>query len=154
MPQQSAGLLLYRQSGDEVEVLLVHPGGPFWAKKDAGAWTIPKGEIEPGEDPIAAARREFLEETGCKVAGEAVPLGRCRQAGGKLVFAWAVAAEFDPATLISNSFELEWPPRSGERRTFAEVDRAAWFALEEARRHINKAQVAFIDALEALIQAP
>ena len=149
MPQQSAGLLLYRRRNGALEVLLVHPGGPFWAKKDEGAWTIPKGEIEPGEDPLAAARREFREETGQDVAGEFHALGACRQAGGKIVLAWAIEAAFDEAALRSNEFEMEWPPRSGRRRSFPEIDRAQWFALDEARRRINKGQVTLLDEVAA-----
>jgi predicted NUDIX family NTP pyrophosphohydrolase len=149
MPQKSAGLLLYRRRDGALEVLLVHPGGPFWAKKDEGAWTIPKGEIEPGEDPLAAAQREFREETGQSVAGEFHALGECRQAGGKIVLAWAIAAEFDEAAIRSNEFEMEWPPRSGRRRSFPEIDRAQWFALDEARRRINKGQVKLLDELAA-----
>src|SRR5579884_2443298 len=133
MGKISAGLLMYRMVKDEIEVLLVHPGGPFWRNKDEGAWTIPKGEIAAGEDALAAARREFREETGQDIAGDFVPLAPIRQAGGKIVEAWAVAADIDAATVVSNSFEMEWPPRSGRRQSFPEIDRAAWFALAEAR---------------------
>lgn len=149
MPLKSAGLLLYRWRDGAREVLLAHPGGPFWAKKDAGAWTIPKGEIEPGEDPLAAARREFREETGHSVEGAFRALGECRAAGGKVVLAWAVEAELDPAAIASNTFEMEWPPRSGRRRAFPEIDRAQWFPLAEARRRINKGQIALLDELAA-----
>jgi predicted NUDIX family NTP pyrophosphohydrolase len=131
-------------------VLLVHPGGPLWAKKDEGAWSIPKGEIDAGEDPLAAARREFEEELGSPVVGEFVPLAPIRQASGKLVYAWAVESDFDVATLISGTFSLEWPPRSGRRQDFPEVDGAEWFTIEDARRKINKAQVALLDQLNSL----
>jgi len=149
MRKESAGLLLYRRREEALEVLLVHPGGPFWAKKDAGAWTIPKGELAPGEAPLDAARREFREETGQEVAGPFHALRPVRQAGGKTVYAWAVAGELDAAAIQSNTFEMEWPPRSGRRRAFPEIDRAQWFALEEARRRINPAQAALLDELAA-----
>src|SRR5262245_12423895 len=134
MPRRSAGVLLYRRRhGGIVEVLLVHPGGPFWAKKDDGAWSIPKGEYASGEDPLAAARREFEEETGASApAGEAIALGAFRQSSGKIVEAWAIEGDFDTATLKSNTFTLEWPPRSGKTRQVPEVDRAAWLIPEEA----------------------
>ena len=144
----SAGLLLYRDAAGRLEVLLVHPGGPFWAKKDAGAWSIPKGEIGEGEDPLAAAKREFEEETGTRPTGEAVALAPRRQSGGKLVHAWAVRGDLDPAALKSTTFTLEWPPRSGRRQEFPEVDRAAWFTLDEAREKILKGQAPFLDDLE------
>ena len=147
MPKRSAGLLLYRLSDDGASVLLVHPGGPFWAKKDLGAWSIPKGEYAAGEDPLAAARREFEEETGARPAGDFRPLGEGTQPGRKLVSAWAVAGDFDPATLVSNTFELEWPPRSGRKARFPEVDRAQWFSLDEARQKILPGQRGFIDRL-------
>lgn len=151
MAKQSAGLLLYRLKNAEPEIFLVHPGGPFWAKKDQGAWSIPKGEIAPGEEPLATAIREFAEETGTTLAGDFRPLPSIRQEGGKLVLAWAVAGDIEPATIRSNSFEMEWPPRSGKRRTFPEIDRGQWFALDEAKKRINKAQVALLDALAASI---
>jgi predicted NUDIX family NTP pyrophosphohydrolase len=147
--KQSAGLLLYRMKNTAPEVFLVHPGGPFWAKKDHGAWSIPKGEIEPGEDALAAAIREFAEETGTTLTGDFHPLPPIRQAGGKRVHAWAVAGDIEAATIRSNNFELEWPPRSGERRTFPEIDRGQWFTLTEARDYINKGQVALLEALAA-----
>jgi predicted NUDIX family NTP pyrophosphohydrolase len=147
MAKDSAGLLLYRLRESAIEVFLVHPGGPFWAKKDDGAWTIPKGEPDPGEDLRAAAIREFAEETGFRPEGDLHELPPIRQAGGKTVHAWAVAGDVDPAKLVSNNFEMEWPPRSGKRRSFPEVDRGAWFGLDEARIKINKAQAALLDAL-------
>jgi predicted NUDIX family NTP pyrophosphohydrolase len=145
--KESAGILLYRRVHGRLEVLLVHPGGPFWQKKDLGAWTIPKGEIAPGEDPLACARREMQEETGFVCAGDATPLPPIRQKGGKLVRAWAVEGDFDPATLASNTFTMEWPPKSGRQQAFPEVDRAEWMPLGAARARINEAQVALLDAL-------
>ena len=147
MPKRSAGLLLYRLTDDGPEVFLVHPGGPFWAKKDAGAWSIPKGEIADGEEPLAAARREFAEETGFTLAGEAIPLGTFRQPSGKQVTAFAVQGDLDPAAVTSNTFELQWPPRSGRTQTFPEVDRAGWFGKDEAECKILRGQVAVLQAL-------
>jgi predicted NUDIX family NTP pyrophosphohydrolase len=147
MAKKSAGLLLYRQGTDGLEVLLVHPGGPFWARKDAGAWSIPKGELADGEDPLAAAEREFEEETGARPSGDFIPLDPLKQPGGKLVYAWAVRADFDTASLRSNMFSMEWPPRSGRHSEFPEVDRAAWFGIDEARRKILKGQAGFLDQL-------
>jgi predicted NUDIX family NTP pyrophosphohydrolase len=149
----SAGILLYRRGAEALEVLLVHPGGPFWAKKDEGAWSVPKGEVDPGEEPRACALRELEEELGSSLdltAERLVELGSIRQKAGKLVECWAAEADFDPADLRSNTFEMEWPPRSGALREFPEVDRAEWFAPEEARRKINPAQVAFLDKLVEL----
>src|SRR5438270_859674 len=152
MARRSAGILLYRDGVGGVEILLVHPGGPFWAKKDAGAWSIPKGEHEAGENALAAALREFAEETGSAPApGELTDLGTVRQKSGKVVQAWALAGDLDADAVRSNTFELEWPPRSGRRAEFPEVDRAAWFDLEEARERINPAQAAFLDRLRELI---
>ena len=151
MPKASAGLLLFRDTKGPVEVLLIHPGGPFWARKDEGAWMIPKGELDEGEAPLDAALREFSEETGGTVAGEFIPLPLLRQAGGKLVHAWAVRADFDPSRLSSTTFTMEWPPRSGLQQTFPEVDRAAWFTLEEARRKMLPSQQPLLDALERLL---
>ena len=151
MAKASAGLLPYRRRGGAIEVFLVHPGGPFWANKDEGAWTIPKGEIVPGEDPLAAARREFREETGQAIDGDLIPLGQCRQAGGKIVTAWAIKSSIDADKIVSNSFELEWPPRSGRKRSFPEVDRAQWFVLDEAKRRINKGQAVLLERLAALV---
>jgi predicted NUDIX family NTP pyrophosphohydrolase len=143
----SAGILLFRTNDRGIEVLLVHPGGPFWRRKDLGAWTIPKGEVQPGEDLLDAARREYHEETGWPVEGEVISLGQVRQASRKVVHAWAVEGEFDPAAINSNTFEMEWPPRSGKMTTFPEADRAAWFGIAEARRRILPAQSPLLDAL-------
>jgi predicted NUDIX family NTP pyrophosphohydrolase len=148
MPRRSAGILLYRNGVDMPEVLLVHPGGPFWAKKDLGAWSIPKGEPEPGEDPRDCALREFAEELGSPLpGGELVELGEIRQRGGKVVTAWAAEGDLDPETIHSDTFTLEWPPRSGVQREFPEVDRAAWFAPDEARRRLVPAQAELVDRL-------
>jgi predicted NUDIX family NTP pyrophosphohydrolase len=145
---RSAGILLYRRAGEGVEVLLVHPGGPFWAKKDAGAWSIPKGEYEAAEGALAAALREFEEETGTAPAPERLAdLGSVKQRSGKVVSAWAAEGDLDAGAIRSNTFTLEWPPRSGQVREFPEVDRAAWFGLEDARERINPAQAAFLDRL-------
>ncbi len=149
MAKRSAGLLLFRRRNHELQVLLIHPGGPLWVKKDEGAWSIPKGEIEEGEDPLAAARREFNEELGSPVSGEFIELTPIRQASGKVVHAWAVEADFDPATLASGLFSMEWPPRSGRQQQFPEVDRAEWFTIDEAKRKINKAQIALLDQLSS-----
>ncbi len=149
MPKKSAGLLLFRRR-DRLEVLLVHPGGPLWAKKDEGAWSIPKGEIDADEDPLRAARREFAEELGSDVSGEFIALHPIRQASGKLVYAWAIESEFDTATFRSGTFSMEWPPRSGRQQEFPEVDRAEWFTIDDAKRKINKAQIALLDQLNSL----
>jgi predicted NUDIX family NTP pyrophosphohydrolase len=149
----SAGILLYRRRTAAVEVLLVHPGGPFWRNKDLGAWSIPKGEAAPGEDLLGRARQEFAEETGTPIDGVFRPLGARRQPGGKLVHAWAVEGDLDAAAVRSNTFDLEWPPRSGRTQVFPEIDRAAWFPLPQAREKILKGQAAFIDALEELLRA-
>ena len=140
MPKQSAGLLVYRHRGEALEVFLVHPGGPFWAKKEAGAWTIPKGEFAPGEDPLEAARREFTEETGVVVDGPFAALGTVRQSGGKTIHAFVAPAELDAGKIVSNTFRMEWPPRSGRFAEFPEVDRAGWFPLEAAAEKINQGQ--------------
>ena len=153
MAKESAGILLYRIRDEVIDVLLVHPGGPFWAKKDAGAWTIPKGEIGVKEEPLGAAIREFAEETGTSLAGDFQPLPTIRQAGGKRVLAWALAGDLDAAAIKSNRFTLEWPPRSGKHRDFPEVDKAEWFALDDARQRINKGQIALLDALEAMLRS-
>jgi predicted NUDIX family NTP pyrophosphohydrolase len=150
MTRTSAGLLLYRRREGALEVFLVHPGGPFWARKDAGAWSIPKGEIDQAEEPLAVAKREFTEETGFRAEGDFQPLAPITQAGGKTVQAWAVEGDCDPANLRSNVFSIEWPPRSGRQKSFPEVDRAAWFPLDVAREKINPAQIALLDELETL----
>ena len=149
MAKRSAGILLYRLRHGELQVFLAHPGGPFWARKDDGAWSIPKGELVAGEDPLAAARREMLEETGVSVEGPVLTLAPVRQAGGKTVQAFAIEQDFDVTMLRSNTFEMEWPPRSGNRRSFPEIDRAAWFGLDEARSRILLGQVGFLDAIAA-----
>lgn len=143
----SAGILLYRKRGDAVEVFLVHPGGPFWAKKDDAAWSIPKGEFEPDEDPLAAARRELAEETGVSLEGPFEPLGELKQAGGKVVHAWAARGDCDPAAITSNPFTMEWPPRSGRMAEFPEIDRASWFSLETAATKLHKGQRPFLERL-------
>jgi len=149
MPKpSSAGILLYRIRAGALEVLLVHPGGPYWQHKDAGVWSIPKGEIEDGADALATARREFREETGSPVDGDFVPLTPLRQRGGKLVHAWALKGELDAASISSNSFSLEWPPRSGRQQEFPEVDRAAWLAIGEAAEKINPGQRGFLEQLQ------
>jgi len=140
MARQSAGILMHRRRGGVAEVLLVHPGGPLWSRRDEGAWSIPKGEPAPEESAEAAARREFQEETGCPVEGNLAPLAPCRQPGGKLVLAFAVEGDCDAARVKSNSFAMEWPPRSGRMQEFPEVDRAGWFGLDEARRKIMPGQ--------------
>ena len=148
MAKLSAGILLYRGAGPGLEVLLVHPGGPFWAKKDAGAWSIPKGEYEEAEDPLAVARREFEEELGSAAPhGEFIVLGEIVQPSRKRVTAYAVEGDFDPSTFKSNLFELEWPPKSGRKQSFPEVDRAEWFVPEAARQKILPGQAPFIDRL-------
>jgi len=147
MAKQSAGLLLYRVRDNNLEVFLVHPGGPLWAKKDQGAWSIPKGEFEE-EEPLLAAKREFYEETGIHAPqGEYIPLKAVQQKGGKIVHAWAVAGEIDAELVISNKFEMEWPPRSGTTQLFPEIDRAAWCSVDEARQKINPRQVRLIQEL-------
>ena len=149
---RSAGILLHRRRSRRFEVLLVHPGGPFWVRRDEGAWSIPKGEHSGEEDPLLAARREFEEELGVAPPdGPAEDLGEIRQKGGKLVHAWAVAGDLDPESIVSNTFELEWPPRSGKVIEVPEVDRAAWFALQEARTRINPAQAELLDRLASRV---
>jgi len=147
MPKRSAGVLLFRRIGREIEVLLAHPGGPFWKNKDDGAWSIPKGEYGDEEDPLAAAKREFAEETGLTPSGDFVPLGEVRQPGGKFVSAWAVEGDFDTANLRSNTFSMPWPPGSGKLQEFPEIDRAEWFALDIARRKILKGQAGLLEHL-------
>jgi len=150
--RKSAGLLVYRKVEKSIEVFLVHPGGPFWKGKEAGAWSIPKGEFAEGEEPLAAARREFTEETGQAIGGDFLALTAVQQKGGKLVFAWAVEAEVDATNIVSNTFRQEYPYKSGKWITIPEVDKAAWFSLEEARQKINAAQVAFLDELESKLK--
>jgi predicted NUDIX family NTP pyrophosphohydrolase len=150
MAAESAGILMYKHHGLEILVLLVHPGGPYWRNKDAGAWSIPKGERNHGEDAETTARREFAEEVGMMPACPLSPLGRIRQRGGKQVEAFALQGEFDVDRLSSDTFEMEWPPHSGKKQSFPEVDRAAWFSLAEAREMINAGQRALIDRLEEL----
>lgn len=149
MPVTSAGILLYRRRSGALEVLLVHPGGPFWRNRDEGAWQIPKGLVQPGEEARAAALREFEEELGVPPAGEPRPLARIRQKGGKWVEAFALEGDLDPAAISSNSFELEWPPRSGRIERFPEVDGAEWFSLPAARAKILPSQAPLLDALES-----
>jgi predicted NUDIX family NTP pyrophosphohydrolase len=149
---RSAGILMYRRRGGRLEVLLAHPGGPYWAKKDAGAWGIPKGVVEPGEDTLAAARREFREEMGFEAEGEVQALEALRQPSGKLVHAWIVEGDCDASQLRSNEFELEWPPKSGIVKRYPEIDRAAWFPLDEARERMLAGQRPFLDQLQALVK--
>lgn len=151
MPQRSAGILLFRRK-PALEVLLVHPGGPFWAKKDEAGWSIPKGLVEDGEDPEAAARREFAEETGCLPPGDLMALGEFKQSGGKVVVAFALEGDFDPATLVSNTIPLEWPPRSGRTITVPEVDRAEWMSLERAGIRLHKGQQPIVPAFWQLLK--
>ena len=152
MAKSSAGILLHRPGIEATEVLLVHPGGPFWARKDLGAWSIPKGELDEGEDPRACALREFEEETGTRLPEAALDdLGSVKLKSGKQVLAFAVAGDIDAAAVRSNTFELEWPPRSGRRQSFPEIDRAEWFGLDDARAMLNAAQAEFVDRLEALL---
>jgi predicted NUDIX family NTP pyrophosphohydrolase len=147
MKKQSAGILLFRGLKADLEVFLVHPGGPFWTKKDAGAWSIPKGEYLDDEDPLSAAKRELEEETSVSIDGDFIPLGTVKQAGGKVVMAWALNHDFDPTVLKSNVFTLEWPPRSGKIQEFPEVDSGSWFSLAVARQKILKAQSEFLTRL-------
>ena len=149
--KSSAGLLLYRRRG-ALEVFLVHPGGPFWAKKDGGSWTIPKGEITEGEEALGAAKREFLEETGFEIDGKFQQLEPIKQAGGKIVQAWAIEADCDPAQLQSNRFAIEWPPKSGKTTEFPEADKAGWFTVAEARTKILAGQTVLIDQLVSLLE--
>ena len=151
MPKKSAGILLYRIRNKLPEVFLVHPGGPFWANKDGGAWTIPKGEFDEDEDPLDAAKREFKEETGTKISGEFIELNPIRQKSGKIVLAWAVEGDIEPTKIISNEFEMEWPPRSGKMKRFPEIDKASWFNLTEAKQKIIPAQSSLIEELESRV---
>ncbi|HVW95829.1 MAG TPA: NUDIX domain-containing protein [Mucilaginibacter sp.] len=151
MSSQSAGILLYRKSADGLQVFLVHPGGPFFKNKDAGAWSIPKGEFTDDEEAFTAAKREFTEETGQPISGNFLLLSPVRLKSGKKVHAWAVEGDIDHETVFSNLFEIEWPPRSGKKKRFPEIDRAAWYDINEAKQKINSAQVAFIDELQRII---
>ena len=144
----SAGILLYRFRGETLEVFLIHPGGPYWRGKDTGAWSIPKGELEEGDNELAAAQREFEEETGSRVSGEFIPLEALRLKSGKIVYAWALRGDIDASAIRSNSFSIEWPPRSGRQQEFPEVDRGGWFTMEAAREKIHPGQLGFIDQLQ------
>ena len=145
----SSGLLMFRRYHGQVQVFLAHPGGPFWRKKEEGAWSIPKGEYPEGENPLDAAKREFEEETGIKPDGEFVALGEIKQPSGKVITAWAFEGDCSPQAIRSNTFSMEWPPKSGRQQEFPEVDRADWFALEDARKRIVKGQIGFLDRLAA-----
>jgi len=151
--RQSAGLLVYRRRAATIEVFLVHPGGPYWVGKDAGVWSIPKGEFAPGDDPLAAAKREFREETGQTVTGEFKPLQPVRQRGGKTVYAWQIEADVDASTIRSNTFSLEWPPRSGKFRDFPEIEQAAWFTIDAAAEKIISGQRAWLEELKSSLPA-
>ena len=152
MPKQAAGILLYRQGRSGLEVLLAHPGGPLWARKDFGAWTMPKGQFVEGELPLDAAKREFEEEMGTAPSGVFQPLGTVKQPSGKIIHAWAAESDFDATTVKSNLFMMEWPPKSGRNGEFPEVDRAAWFSIEEARHKIIKGQGPFLERLLELLK--
>ncbi len=155
MPKQAAGILLYRRGVPGLEVLLAHPGGPLWARKDAGAWTLPKGQFTEGELPLDAAKREFEEEMGTAASGDFQPLGTIKQPSGKIIHAWAAESDFDASTVKSNLFTMEWPPKSGRDGEFPEVDRAGWFSIDEARHKIIKGQAPFLDRLLTLLaEAP
>jgi predicted NUDIX family NTP pyrophosphohydrolase len=146
---------VFRRTGPNLEVILDHPGGPFWAKKDSGSWSLPKGEFsEEAEDPLAAAQREFAEETGFRLDGRFLPLGAARQRGGKTVTAWAIEADLDPLLVRSNTFSVEWPPKSGRTREFPEIDKAQWFTLDEAREKILDGQLPFLDRLAGILSSP
>lgn len=147
MKKRSAGILLYRRHKEDVEVFLVHPGGPFWAKKDLGSWSLPKGEYEEGEDPLTVAKREFAEETSCTVDGAFLPLGELKQPSGKVITAWALEYDLDPAQIKSNLFMLEWPPKSGKMQEFPEVDAGGWFSLPMSLEKLLKGQIGFIARL-------
>jgi predicted NUDIX family NTP pyrophosphohydrolase len=149
--KKTAGLLLYRIRDSAVEVFLVHPGGPFWAKKDAGAWSIPKGEFADDEQPLSAAKREFQEETGFSMEGNFMALAPLKQRSGKLVYAWALEGDCDAGAIKSNLFSMEWPPRSGNRKEYPEVDRASWFTLESAKRKIVPGQIGFLEELQQIL---
>ena len=153
MPKQAAGILLYRRGPSGLTVLLAHPGGPLWTRKDAGAWTLPKGQFTDGEAPLDAAKREFEEEMGSKPTGSFQPLGALKQPSGKIIHAWASESDFDVTTVKSNLFSMEWPPRSGRMGGFPEIDRAEWFSIDEARRKMLKGQQPFLDRLLALLNS-
>ncbi|HXW17179.1 MAG TPA: NUDIX domain-containing protein [Candidatus Acidoferrales bacterium] len=152
MAKHSAGLLMYRKLRGQVEVLLAHPGGPFWAKKDEGAWSIPKGEVDRGEDVLDSAKREFAEETGIEPRGKLSALGSVRQKSGKIVTAWAFEGDCDPQTIRSNTFAMEWPPRSGKQQEFPEIDRAAFFSIEAARTKILASEAELLSRLEKIVK--
>jgi len=152
MAKQSAGVLLFRMKREQLEVFLVHPGGPFWIKKDAGAWSIPKGEIETGEEALQVAIREFKEETGQEIEGSFSELQPVKQKAGKIIKAWAVEGDIDENTIVSNTFEIEWPPGSGKKKIFPEVDKAQWFSLTEASEKINPGQLPLIEELKQIIR--
>ena len=154
MKKRSAGILAWRRGSDGPEFFLVHLGGPFWKNKDDGAWTIPKGEIDPDEEPLSAAQREFKEETGLEIGGTFTPLSPVKIASGKVIEAWAIEHDLDASAITSNTFEIEWPPRSGKKQAFPEVDRAAWFSATDAPRKINKGQVPLLTQLLNRIQRP
>jgi predicted NUDIX family NTP pyrophosphohydrolase len=154
MPKLSAGLLMYRRRGRALEVFLAHPGGPFWKKKDDGGWSIPKGEYSEGESALDAARREFREETGFEPGTDFVSLGEIRQPSGKIISVWAFEGDCDPAALRSNTFSMEWPPKSGRTAEFPEIDRADWFSLDAARAKLLKGQLGFLDRLAAKLGEP
>lgn len=151
MTKKSAGLLMYRWRRGVPEVLLVHPGGPFWAKKDEGSWSIPKGEYEPGEDPLEVAKREFQEETGYQATGEFIPLTSRKQPSGKVITAWAFEGDCDASAVKSNTFSMEWPPRSGKQKEFPEIDRAGWFTIQMGKEKILKGQAGFLEELEQIL---
>ena len=151
MAKKSAGLLMFRRGSGGVEVFLVHPGGPFWARKDEGAWSIPKGEYAPGEDPLETARREFQEETGFQAGGELISLTPRKQPSGKIISAWAVEGDGDASAIKSNTFSMEWPPRSGKQQEFPEVDRAGWFTIPAAKEKILKGQAPFLEELKEIL---
>lgn len=148
MPKHSAGILVYRRPAGRLQVLLVHPGGPFWRNKDSAAWSIPKGEFAADEDPLTAARREVHEETGLDIDGDFAALAPRRQPNGKIIHVWVIEGDCDPAAVRSNAFAMEWPPRSGQIQEFPEVDRAAWFDLATAREKVHRGQIGFLDELE------
>jgi predicted NUDIX family NTP pyrophosphohydrolase len=152
MPKKSAGLVMYRRRRGVVEVLLVHPGGPFWQKKDAGSWSIPKGEYMPGEDPLEVAKREFQEEISLKASGEFIPLTPRKQPSGKIISAWAFEGDCDASAIKSNTFLIEWPPRSGRQQEFPEVDRAGWFSISAAKEKIVKGQSGFVDEVAQILK--